>query len=178
MVYEKQVNGSNIALTKEGEYYLCGSNFELIYTLPFQDLKHKFSDYYIAKRNGKWALIDSRGNTYSDFIYEKIVWFEADLFICKISDKWLMINSKSNNVFCESFQKLISLKNGIAIFQHNNEYVFVNGYEQIINSVKFINENASFNGADMALIETEDGKIGWLKKNGDWHSLPTHIKTA
>ena len=30
----------------------------------------------------KWALIDSQGNTYSDFIYEKIVWFESDLFLC------------------------------------------------------------------------------------------------
>jgi hypothetical protein len=30
----------------------------------------------------------------------------------------------------------------------------------------------------MALIENEEGKFGWLKKNGDWHILPTHIKTA
>jgi hypothetical protein len=178
MVYEKQVDGSIIALKKEGEYYLCGSNFDLIYTKPFQDLKHKFSKYYIAKLNGKWALIDCQGNTYSDFIYEKIVWFEADLFICNSLDKWVMINSKSKNVLGENFQKLISLKNGIAIFQNNNEYVFVNGYEQIFNRVKFTNVNASFNGADMALIENEEGKFGWLKKNGDWHSLPTHIKTA
>jgi hypothetical protein len=73
---------------------------------------------------------------------------------------------------------LISLKNGIAIFQNNNEYVFVNGYEQIFNRVKFTNVNASFNGADMALIENEEGKFGWLKKNGDWHSLPTNLQTA
>ena len=178
MIYERQVNGSVIGLSKEGEYYLCESNFDLIYKLPFQDLQYKFSKYYIGKRNGKWALIDSNGNAYSDFIYEKIVWFEADLFICHSSDKWVMINSKSNNVLGQTFQKLISLKNGIAIFQHNNEYVFVNGYEQIINRVKFINENASFNGADMALVETEEGKIGWLKKNGEWHILPSQIKIA
>jgi hypothetical protein len=30
MVYEKQVNGSIIALKKEGEYYLCDSNFDKI----------------------------------------------------------------------------------------------------------------------------------------------------
>jgi len=181
MIYEKQINGSIIALTKEGEYYLCESNFDLLYTLPFQDLKHKFSKYYIAKRNGKWALIDSQGNTYSDFIYEKIVWFESDLFLCYNAEGWILINSKSKNVLGENFQKLISLKNGIAIFQHNNEYVFVNGYEQILNRVKFTNVNASFNGADMALIENEEGKIGWLKKNGDCivcpptSKLPNHI---
>jgi hypothetical protein len=65
-----------------------------------------------------------------------------------------MINSKSNNVLGQTFQKLISLKNGIAIFQNNNEYVFVNGYEQYISRVRFINKNALFNSADMALIET------------------------
>jgi hypothetical protein len=178
MIYEKQVNGSIIALKKEGEYYLCGSNFDLIYTIPFQDLKHKFSKFYIGKRNDKWALIDSECNTYSDFIYEKIVWFESDLFLCYNTEGWILINSKSNNALGESFQKLISLKNGIAIFQHNNEYVFINGYEQILNRVKFTNENASFNGADMALIETEDGKIGWLKKNGEWHLTPTILQNV
>lgn len=32
------------------------------------------------------------------------------------------------------------------------------GYEQYINRVRFINKNALFNSADMALIETKDGK--------------------
>jgi hypothetical protein len=38
------------------------------------------------------------------------------------------------------------------------EYVFIHGYEQYINRFRFINKNALFNSADMALIETEDGK--------------------
>jgi hypothetical protein len=177
MIYEKQINGSIIALTKEGEYYLCESNFDLLYTLPFQDLKHKFSKYYIAKRNGKWALIDSQGNTYSDFIYEKIVWFESDLFLCYNAKGWVFINSKNNNVLGETFKTLLSLKNGIATFQNKNEYVFVNGYLDILNRVKYINEDVEFNGAGFAVVQFEDGRKGLLKMNGEWFAEPAILQT-
>jgi hypothetical protein len=80
MVYETQINGCKIALLEDGNYYLCDSQFDKIYPVSFQDLKHKFSNYFIGKRNDKWALLDCLGNMYSDFLYEKIIWFEGDLF--------------------------------------------------------------------------------------------------
>jgi|694.fasta_scaffold143397_2 hypothetical protein len=172
MVYETQINGCKIALLEEGNYYLCDSQFNKIYPISFQDLKHKFLNYFIGKRNDKWALLDSLGKIYTKYIYTKILWFEADLFLC-YNDGWTLVNKRNHNVLNEKFKYLISLKNGIAIFQHQNEFIFVNGYEIILNRVRYINDDASFNGADMALIHLEDGRIGWLKKNGEWHLTPT-----
>ena len=102
MIYEKQVDGSIIALTKEGEYYLCDSQFNEIYSIHFQELKHKFSKFYIGKRNDKWALLDCLGNMYSDFLYAKIIWFESDLFVCYNTKGWVLIKSKSNTVYGET----------------------------------------------------------------------------
>lgn len=172
MVYEKQVDGSLIALSNDGGYYLCSNNFDKIYPVSFQELKHKFSKFYIGKRNDKWGLIDCMGNIYTRFIYNNIIWFEGNLFLC-FEMEWKLVNKWNDNVLKESFKKLISLKNGIAVFQNKNELIFVNGYEEIVRRVKFKNDDISFNGADMALVQTVEGKIGWLKKNGKWHLSPT-----
>jgi hypothetical protein len=59
MVYETQINGCKIALSEEGNYYLCDSQFNKIYPISFQDLKHKFSNYFIGKRNDKFYLLYS-----------------------------------------------------------------------------------------------------------------------
>ena len=73
----------------------------------------------------------------------------------------------------EEFTYLISLSDGIAVFLKNREYIFMNGYAQIFRRVNFFNQDADFNGADMALIQTEDGRRGLLKKNGEWYVDPT-----
>jgi hypothetical protein len=177
MVYEKQVNGSIIALKKEGEYYLCDSNFDKIYPIFFQDLKHKFSKFYIGKRNDKWALLDCFGNIYTRYIYNKIIWFESDLFLCYNTKGWILINSKTNNALGETFQTLLSLKNGIATFQNKNEYVFVNGYLEILNRVKYINNDMGFNGAGFVVVDLEDGRKGLLKMNGEWFAEPAILQT-
>jgi hypothetical protein len=177
MIYEKQVDGSIIALSKEGEYYLCDSQFNEIYSIHFQELKHKFSKFYIGKRNNKWALLDCLGNMYSDFLYEEIVWFESDLFLCFNAKEWVIINSKNNNVLGETFKTLLSLKNGIATLQNQNEYVFVNGYLDILNRVKYINEDVEFNGAGFAVVQFEDGRKGLLKMNGEWFAEPAILQT-
>lgn len=177
MLYEKQANGSIIALTKDGDYYLCDSSFAKIYPVSFQELKHKFSKFYMGKRNDKWALLDCLGNMYSDFLYEKIVWFESDLFLCYNTQGWVLINSKSNNVLGETFQILISLKVGIATFQNQNEYVFVNGYTDILNRVKYINNDVEFNGAGFAVVQLEDGRRGLIKMNGEWFAEPAILQT-
>jgi hypothetical protein len=177
MVYETQINGCKIALSEDGNYYLCDSQFDKIYPISFQDLKHKFSNYFIGKRNDKWALLDSLGNIHSKFIYEKIVWFESDLFLCYNAKGWVFINSKNNNVLGETFKTLLSLKNGIATFQNKNEYVFVNGYLDILNRVKYINEDVEFNGAGFAVVQFEDGRKGLLKMNGEWSAEPAILQT-
>jgi hypothetical protein len=114
---------------------------------------------------------------YSDFLYAKIIWFESDLFLCYNTKGWVLINSKSNNVFGETFQTLISLKEGIATFQNQNEYVFVNGYLDILNRVKYINEDVEFDGAGFAVVQMGDGKKGIIKKNGEWFVEPTILQT-
>ena len=77
----------------------------------------------------------------------------------------------------ETFQSLLSLKNGIAIFQNQNEYVFVNGYFEILNRVKYINNDVEFNGAGIAVVQLGDGKKGMIKKNGEWFVEPYILHT-
>jgi len=177
MVYEKQVDGSLIALSKDGGYYLCNSNFDKIYPVSFQELKHKFSKFYIGKRNDKWGLIDCLGIKYSEFLFDKIIWFEGDLFLCNNAKGWVFINSKSRNAIGETFKTLISLKNGIATFHNQNEYVFINGYLDIINRVKYLNNDVGFNNAGFAAVQLEDGRKGLIKMNGEWFVEPTILQT-
>ena len=77
----------------------------------------------------------------------------------------------------ETFKTLLSLKNGIATFQNQNEYVFVNGYAQIINRVKYTNTDVEFDGAGFAVVQMGDGKKGIIKKNGEWFVEPTIHQT-
>jgi hypothetical protein len=114
---------------------------------------------------------------YSDFLYEEIVWFESDLFLCFNAKEWVIINSKNNNVLGETFKTLLSLKNGIATLQNQNEYVFVNGYAQIINRVKYTNTDVEFDGAGFAVVQFEDGRKGLLKMNGEWFAEPAILQT-
>jgi hypothetical protein len=57
MVFERQMDGSKIGYTDNGLSYLCGSDGKKIFSKPFEELKHKFSRFYMGKRDGKWALL-------------------------------------------------------------------------------------------------------------------------
>jgi hypothetical protein len=171
MVFERQMDGSKIGYTDNGLSYLCGSDGKKIFSKPFEELKHKFSRFYMGKRDGKWALLDTTGRVITPFKYNQIIWMESDLFLC-FSDAWTLLNSQNIDLLKEEFPCLISLSIGMAIFMKNNEYIFTNGYGQITTRVEFFNKDAEFNGADLALIETRDGKKGLLKKNGEWYVEP------
>jgi hypothetical protein len=115
------------------------------------------------------AGYNRKGN--NPFIFTQIIWMESDLFLC-FSDNWRLINGQNMDLLNESFPMLISLSGGMAIFMKDNAYIFLNGYGQITTRVEFFNNDAEFNGADLALIETRDGKKGLLKKNGEWYIEP------
>jgi len=172
MIFERQMDGSKIGYETNGQCYLCASNGRKIFPEPFEELKHKFSRFHIGKRKGKWALLDTNGRVITPFIYSQILWLEADIFLCQ-AENWVVLNSWNIDLLKEGFTYLVCLSDGIAVFLKGKEYTFMNGHAKIFRRINFFNQDAEFNGADMALIQTEDGKRGLLKKNGEWYVEPT-----
>ncbi len=172
MIFERQMDGSKIGYETNGQCYLCTSNGRKIFPDPFEELKHKFSRFHIGKRKGKWALLDTNERVITPFIYTQILWLEADIFLCQ-AENWVVLNSWNIDLLMEGFTYLVCLSDGIAVFLKGNEYTFMNGHAKIFRRINFFNQDAEFNGADMALIQTEDGRRGLLKKNGEWYVEPT-----
>jgi hypothetical protein len=104
--------------------------------------------------------------------YHQIIWFEADLFFARnTEDKWEILNDENQNIYNEKFDILLRFRDNQATFQKSNEFIFLNGYA-IYNRVKFYNPNVKFDASGTAIIETEQGKKGLLKINGEWFVSP------
>ncbi len=104
--------------------------------------------------------------------YHQIIWFEADLFFARnTEDKWEILNDENQNIHNEKFDFLLTFKDNKATLQKSNEFIFLNGYG-IYNRVKFYNPNVKFDASGTAIIETEQGKKGLLKINGEWFVSP------
>ena len=127
--------------------------------------------YIIFKHNNLFGL------RVSDIIkiqpqYKEIIWFEANLFFTRdIEDKWEIIDDENQNIHNEKFDFLLIFKDNKATLQKSNEFIFLNGYG-IYNRVKFYNPNVKFDASGTAIIETEQGKKGLLKINGEWFVSP------
>jgi len=107
--------------------------------------------------------------------YHQIIWFEADLFFARnTEDKWEILNDENQNIYNEKFDILLRFRENKATFQKSNEFIFLNGYA-IYNRVKFYNPNVKFDASGTAIIETEQGKKGLLKINGEWFVSPLSL---
>ena len=95
---------------------------EVIIPAVYDELPEYCSDYLIAKKDGKFGLINKRNEVLIDFVYDRIEYFESSM---ERHDNWFLILTQGE------YKGLYELKKGIIIPVQCQSFV-ENEAEQII----------------------------------------------
>ena len=91
----------------------------------------------IAKKDGKWGLIDYKENTITEFIFDEIKPFNKKIYIFKKDDKWGLMGL-SGDIICEMiFSKLSKATKKYLISELNGKYGLIDTKGEIILKTKF-----------------------------------------
>ncbi len=91
----------------------------------------------IAKKDGKWGLIDYKENVITEFLFDEIKSFNEYLYVFKKDDKWGLMDL-SGDIICEMvFSKLSKATKKYLISELNGKYGLINTEGEIILKTEF-----------------------------------------
>lgn len=139
------------------------------------DALSKYADdtsLYIAQKNQKFGIIDSRDKVILPFDYDKIGLYFGEPAKVRINGKWGFIDSQTHTVISPQYEETTGFNEGLAGVQKNGKWGFIDDNNQTIIPFIYDNPNIEFNGKDWYkyenLYEVVDNTMIAIKKNGKW----------
>ncbi len=71
-----------------------------------EEIKRGVTNYFIAKRNGYWGILDLKGDPFLEFKYDAINLEAEDLYTVQFFNKWGIMNKYGNWMINPNFQSL------------------------------------------------------------------------
>ena len=104
-----------------------GINLNDPYSYPLEPYFFPTSDYMyiIAKKNGKYGIIDKRNHLVLDFIYDSVHPFFEGLAAVKIDDKWGFVNEGGESI-AYGFEYVLDFSDGLAAVRKNGKWGYIN----------------------------------------------------
>jgi hypothetical protein len=147
------------------------------YSTPFGGeydfLVHVDSNLFLAKKGGKWGLIDKKNREVLSFKYDKLFHLHKDLFVYSERDKYGVISLKRGVIVQPRYDKIFYAGEGIIGLVLNNKVGFMDTSGNIIFQPKydslasgFINGFALMYNKGKPYILSKDGKEVEIKYSG------------
>jgi hypothetical protein len=119
-----------------------------------------------AKKNGKCALINNKGQLLTDFNFDDVQTYQDDIYGAEKDGKWGYIDLKGNTVIPFEYDNTEGFFNEkILPLKKNGKYGYINKEGKEITNFKY-DKAERFLNKDKAKIVL-DGKNGWVDKNGN-----------
>lgn len=133
--------------------------------------------YYKLNKDGKYGVIDTKGNTLIENIYDNIIIPnpEKAVFVCKNGEKIIILNDKAEEMFTQ-YEEVDAIKiNGIVSsipyektvlkYKQNGKYGLIN-YDGKVITKPIYEEINGLENKESEFTVKKDGKIGVINSNG------------
>lgn len=159
----QDLDGQYVFINKSGEKVINDS-FEEIRIYPEETgFKLIKNGYVVVKKNGKYGLIDTKGNIVLDMQYDDLDPFIEDLALAKKNNKYGFLDKDKNIAIPFEYDDAWSFRNGLAKVQiiKNSipKYGFVDKNGKQIIAVEYDEATSFYNGK------------AFVKKDGRWGIL-------
>ena len=151
---------NGIIYKKENQYGVMKTSGENVIDATYEELKEAKTGILIAKKGGKYGIIDLENNTKVEFKYTSILYNEsADLYIAENADFNNEILDNTYTVRQTGILVDLDTEKGYMELSQNGEYKYYN--------FKFEEKKANsiFTSATLFLSK-KDGKYGFVDKDG------------
>lgn len=149
-----------IVVDNQGNYGVVTKAKEEKIPFQYQDLKYTFSIYYIAKKDGKYGIINSENGVVKEFEYMNMTYVENGGFI--IADKTETETVIFDNNLGQKVTGIVSEINtdkGYIKVYTDGEYKYYNFKLEEKNVNDMLTENNLY-------LSKKDGKYGYVDKSG------------
>lgn len=149
-----------IVVDNQGNYGVVTKAKEEKIPFQYQDLKYTFSIYYIAKKDGKYGIINSENGVVKEFEYMNMTYVENGGFI--IADKTETETVIFDNNLGQKVTGIVSEINtdkGYIKVYTDSEYKYYNFKLEEKNVNDMLTENNLY-------LSKKDGKYGYVDKSG------------
>lgn len=151
---------NGIIYTKNNKYGIAKITGESVIAVTYEDLKEAKSGIFIAKKDGKYGIIDISNNTKIEFKYKSINYDEkADIYIAETED---FNNDIIDNTFAiKQSGILINIddEKGYIELRQGEEYKYYNFKFEEKNVKDIFTSNTLY-------LSRKNGKYGFIDKNG------------
>lgn len=152
-ITQTEDNNYNIAITSQDEYKILDNNKNAITKEIYEDIKSIDGKYYIAKKNGKYGIIDINENILVDFDYNILHILSGTNII-----QGLILDNSITELFDFNIQKIASMEKA-------NIYIMDN-YVSICsdNNILYFNKE----GQTVKNTDIYNNELYAIKENGKW----------
>lgn len=115
-------------IMKTDKFYIYDKNLKVVCHKPFDDILPLLEDKgcFAARKNQKWGLIDSNGNTIVDFKYDEIHSSKSGYACAKKNGKWGYVKTDGREVIDFIFDAATDFsKNGKAIVNKSGSCMMI-----------------------------------------------------
>jgi hypothetical protein len=125
-------------------------------------------DAFRIEENGKWGLIDNKGNKIIKPKYDDITNMYDGLAAVKVEDKWGYINKSGEMVIKPKYDGANEFRDGLAYVNKGEEGEFIDKKGNMVISIKG-DHGIFFSEGMLPIYESESGlrKVGFVDKKGN-----------
>lgn len=148
------------AAVKLGDWYLINKEGEKVSKSVYedivinQDLSYIKDGIMIAKKDGKYALYDSKGKKIGKFECDEIDRIAEDSLIAfREGEKWGFVNKEGKVIIEPQYRDAKSFSNGLAAVNNGEFWGFINKKGEVVIDYRFLNTDY-FNSEACCMVET------------------------
>lgn len=157
-VYAK---GENVIFSKDGKYGVKSLTGDSIINPTYDYLEYTFSVYYIAKKDGKFGIINVNNEEVKPFEYSNMYYIDEGKIL--VADKTETETVILDNNLAEKLSGIVSeidIEKGYIKIYDGNEYKYYNFKFEEKLSADLLTENSLY-------LSKKDGKYGYVDKSGN-----------
>ncbi len=111
-----------LVVTKKHKKAFLSANGELLFKPIYEEIQWLAKNLYKVKVDGKWGLIDNKGNIKVSFLYNDLTQYDELFIIAQKNGKWGYINEKGVERIKFVYNQVKPFKGQVACVQKNGKW--------------------------------------------------------
>lgn len=113
----------NMICKKEDKYGMISTSEAILIPIEFDKFKYIFDNKYAFSKNGKWLVVDSKGQSVSDVAYDEVTQiFKYSYFIYEMDNREGAFNIKTKKDAIGLHEKIIAIGKGALAAKDNGKF--------------------------------------------------------